>query len=118
MPKKSSDPLSKSSLASLSNEALCKLRDEIAALLEGRAESLRKELDRLTGDAPLNGSRKTAKPKRFDTGPKYRGPGGKTWGGRGARPRWLSNAIEEGRTLEEFLIKSQQDNEARARSQD
>ena len=39
----------KSSLATLSNEALCKLRDEIAELLESRAEALRKELGRVTG---------------------------------------------------------------------
>jgi hypothetical protein len=34
----------KSSLTTLSNEALCKLRDEIAALLNSRAEDLRREL--------------------------------------------------------------------------
>ena len=38
--------LKKSSFASLSNEALCKLRDEIAALLKTRAENLRTELER------------------------------------------------------------------------
>ncbi|HMF26529.1 MAG TPA: H-NS family nucleoid-associated regulatory protein [Pseudolabrys sp.] len=95
---------SKTSLASLSNEALCKLRDEIAMVLEGRAESLRKELGRLTGDSAVNSGRKTTKAKRVGTIPKYQGPGGKTWGGRGARPRWLSNALDEGRTLDEFLI--------------
>ena len=102
--KSSYSHFSKSTLASLSNEALCKLRDEIAGLLEGRAESVRKELDRLTGVSPLNSGRRAAKPKRSDSEPKYRGPGGKTWGGRGARPRWLSNALDEGRSLEEFLI--------------
>jgi DNA-binding protein H-NS len=101
--KSSNSHLSKSDLASLSNKALCKLRDEIAAVLEGRAESLRKELDRLTGDSALN-DRKAPKARRFSGAPKYRGPDGKTWAGRGARPRWLSNALEEGRTLDEFLI--------------
>jgi DNA-binding protein H-NS len=99
-----SSSLSRSSLASLSNEALCKLRDEIAALLDSRAEILRKELDRLTGESAVSNGKRVSKAKRHKSIPKYRGPGGKTWGGRGARPRWLSNALEEGRTLDEFLI--------------
>jgi ribosomal protein L12E/L44/L45/RPP1/RPP2 len=36
--------------------------------------------------------------------PKYRGPGGETWAGRGATPRWLSGLIKEGHSVEEFLI--------------
>ena len=95
---------SRSALSSLSNEALCKLRDEIAAVLEGRAESLRKELKRLTGDSAKNNGVKAPKLKQVKTTPKYRGPGGKTWAGRGARPRWLSNALDAGRSLDEFLI--------------
>ena len=45
----------KSSLTTLSNEALCKLRDEIAALLNSRAETLRRELNQLTGGAVAHG---------------------------------------------------------------
>src|SRR5262249_59786930 len=36
--------------------------------------------------------------------PKYRGPGGETWAGRGARPRWLMALIKQGRKLDEFAI--------------
>ena len=36
--------------------------------------------------------------------PKYRGPGGETWAGRGATPRWLSAVLKEGHSIEEFLI--------------
>jgi DNA-binding protein H-NS len=36
--------------------------------------------------------------------PKYRGPGGETWAGRGAMPRWMAAAIKEGKTREDFLI--------------
>jgi DNA-binding protein H-NS len=106
-----SSNLSRSSLAPLSNEALCKLRDEVVALLENRAEILRKELDRLTGSSVANNGKKLSKTKRHRNTPKYRGPSGKTWGGRGARPRWLSNALEEGRTLNEFLIAPSSDRE-------
>jgi hypothetical protein len=35
---------------------------------------------------------------------KYRGPDGETWAGRGATPRWLKAALEEGKKIEDFLI--------------
>jgi DNA-binding protein H-NS len=38
--------------------------------------------------------------------PKYRGPGGEAWAGRGATPRWLAALIKEGHSIEEFLIGS------------
>ena len=96
-------------LESLSNEALCKLRDEIAALLESRAEQLRKELGRLTDGSSVtaritNNTGNGAKAKRKKPSPKYRGPDGSTWSGRGARPRWLTKAIQAGQKIEDFLI--------------
>ncbi len=37
--------------------------------------------------------------------PKYRDPAsGSTWSGRGRMPRWLSAAVESGRSKDEFLI--------------
>jgi DNA-binding protein H-NS len=37
--------------------------------------------------------------------PKYKNPAtGETWTGRGIKPKWLSSAIEGGKTLESFLI--------------
>jgi hypothetical protein len=39
----------KFSLDTLSNQALCKLRDEIAEVLRSRAESLRREINQLIG---------------------------------------------------------------------
>ena len=33
-----------------------------------------------------------------------RGPAGETWAGRGARPRWLTALIKEGRKIDEFAI--------------
>ena len=70
--------------------------------LKRRAE-LEKQLermDRVAGGARDGGSalrgRKVA--------PKYRGPSGETWAGRGARPRWLVAAIKGGKKLDDFLI--------------
>ena len=36
--------------------------------------------------------------------PKYRGPSGELWAGRGAKPRWMVAAIKEGGKLEDYLI--------------
>lgn len=99
----------KSSLSTLSNEALCKLRDEIAALLNSRADDLRRELSRLTGDAlahsgETDSALRVSEAKRKKITPKYRGPDGGTWCGRGARPRWLTSALKEGKKLDDFLI--------------
>jgi DNA-binding protein H-NS len=99
----------KSSLTTLSNEALCKLRDEIAALLNSRAEDLRRELYRLTGNTvahsgETNGAAHASKAQRKKIAPKYRGPDGDTWTGRGIMPRWLNSAMKEGKKREDFLI--------------
>jgi DNA-binding protein H-NS len=37
---------------------------------------------------------------------KYRGPNGETWsGGRGRKPQWVTEALKEGRNLEDFAVK-------------
>lgn len=36
---------------------------------------------------------------------KYRGPNGETWsGGRGRKPQWVTQALQQGRTLEDFAV--------------
>lgn len=42
--------------------------------------------------------------ERKEVAPKFRGPGGETWAGRGATPRWLKAAIKERKKLEDFAI--------------
>jgi len=37
---------------------------------------------------------------------KYRDENGNTWSARGSQPRWLVAALESGRKIEDFLIKS------------
>lgn len=37
---------------------------------------------------------------------KYKGPNGDTWSGRGLMPRWLSTLVAQGKTKEDFAIKS------------
>lgn len=37
---------------------------------------------------------------------KYRGPNGESWsGGRGRKPQWVTEALKQGRKLEEFEIR-------------
>jgi DNA-binding protein H-NS len=38
---------------------------------------------------------------------KYRGPNGETWsGGRGRKPQWVTQALQQGRNLEDFAVKN------------
>src|ERR1700722_18091148 len=93
----------KSSLQTLSNEALCKLRDEVAQLLNSRAESLQREIRQLIGGASaVNRMRQSGTTR--EVAPKYGGPNGETWSGRGLKPRWVTAAMNEGKELQDFLI--------------
>ena len=52
---------------------------------------------------------KTSKPAKkagVAVAAKYRGPSGESWSGRGLTPRWLAGLLAQGRTKEEFAIKS------------
>jgi DNA-binding protein H-NS len=43
--------------------------------------------------------------RKTKVAPKYRGPGGLTWAGRGLMPIWLRQAVAKGKKKEDFLIK-------------
>jgi DNA-binding protein H-NS len=95
----------KSSLDTLSNQALCKLRDEIAEELKNRAESLQRAVDQLVGPtSAANDVHPRGPRKGHKVAPKYKGPHGEKWSGRGLRPRWLTAALSEGKRLNDFLI--------------
>jgi DNA-binding protein H-NS len=95
----------KCSLDTLSNQALCKLRDEIAEELKNRAESLRREINQLIGP--------TRPAKGYKVAPKYKGPQGEKWSGKGKKPRWLTIAMSEGKQLEDFLVDTPKKNSER-----
>ena len=91
-------------------DALLALRADIDKRLGQKRSELEKQLSRLgaeSGGAARIfragfGRRSALKGRKVP--PKYRGPGGETWAGRGARPRWLSALIRQGRKLDEFAI--------------
>ena len=97
----------KSNIASMSVEALFKLRDDVSAVLATRASELRQQLAKLTGGDTGSGKRRGRPPGRKGkkVPPKYRGPKGATWSGRGLKPRWLTAEIKKGKKLEDFAIK-------------
>ena len=90
----------KPNLGSMSIDALLRLRDDVNKVLNRKANELRSQLSMLGRPAIQRGSRL----KGRKVPPKYRGPSGETWAGRGARPRWLVAAIKGGKKLDDFLI--------------
>jgi hypothetical protein len=93
----------KSSFSSLSNESLCKLRDEIAALLNSRSQNLQRELDQLKGSPLVRHSRSngTTRPPKTQHKTEDRTA---TLGREGDEPPMAASAIKEGKKVEDFLI--------------
>jgi DNA-binding protein H-NS len=92
-------------LSGMSVEALMDLRKRVDEMLHRRRAELEKQLERIAvvgGRRVVRGGASVLKGKKVP--PKYRGPSGETWAGRGARPRWLVAAIKGGKKLEDFLI--------------
>jgi DNA-binding protein H-NS len=95
------------SLAAMSVDALLKLRDDVGATLSKKMGELQRQLASMTGKTASKGpkrGRKTHTLKGRKVAPKYKGPNGETWAGRGATPRWMVEAVKGGAKKEEFLI--------------
>jgi DNA-binding protein H-NS len=88
-------------LESMDIDALLKLRDDIGTVLSYKRQELETQLQRLNGEA-RHSSRTSLKGVKI--APKYRGPNGETWAGRGAMPKWLAALKKEGHKPDEFLI--------------
>jgi DNA-binding protein H-NS len=98
--------MARTNLSSMSVETLLQLRDDIGRMLSGKVSELQRQLAALGEDAGAGrgGGRRASLMKGQKVAPKYRGPDGETWAGRGAMPRWMAAAIKEGKTREDFLI--------------
>ena len=96
-------------LKNMDVDALLELRAEVDRKLTESARDLQRQLA-LLGEGRRRPGRPTARTGRASAlrgvkvAPKYRGPGGETWAGRGATPRWLSALLKEGHSLEDFAI--------------
>jgi DNA-binding protein H-NS len=89
------------SLASMSVEALLKLRDDIGKVLSQKAVQLEAQLSKLGGEVGA-GRRSGLKGKKVPI--KYRDKAGNTWAGRGAQPVWLREKLKAGAKLEDFAV--------------
>src|SRR5215467_11446091 len=100
--------MAKMNLKAMSVEDLLKLRDDVSKALSQKAGDLHRQLSALGEDVGGGGwrGRRMSAMKGRTVAPKYRGPGGETWAGRGARPRWLVALLKDGHTLEEYAIES------------
>ena len=97
------------SLKNMDVDALLGLRADVEKALTERARDLHRQLG-LLGKGGSRPGRPTGRVERASTlrgvkvAPKYRGPGGETWAGRGAKPRWIAALLKEGHSIEEFAI--------------
>src|SRR6516164_9194146 len=99
--------MAKVNLSEMSVEALMDLRKRVDQMLFERRAEIEKQLERMNRAIAVAGSRggqggSALKGRKVP--PKYRGPSGETWAGRGAKPRWLAAAIKGGKKLDDFLI--------------
>ena len=101
-----------SKLASMSVEALVKLRDDICNVLTSKVSQLERQLAALGDGGWITSGKKAvgrprgSKMKGRKVAPKYRNPKNRseTWAGRGAVPRWLAAEIKKGKKREDFAI--------------
>ena len=92
-------------LSRMTVEALMDLRERVDETLHQRRAELKQQLERMGvvgGRRVVRGGGSALRGRKVP--PKYRGPSGETWAGRGARPRWLVDAIKGGKKLDDFLI--------------
>jgi DNA-binding protein H-NS len=95
-------------LSRMDVQSLMDLRKQVDEMLLQRRAQIQKQLERMddaiarrTG---ARGKARTSALKGRKVPPKYQGPSGETWAGRGARPRWLVAALKQGKKLDDFLI--------------
>jgi DNA-binding protein H-NS len=100
--------MAKVNLSTMDVQSLVNLRKQVdQRLLEcrGEMEKQLEEMGRAIGGARITrGGRRVSALRGRKVAPKYRGPSGETWAGRGARPRWLVAAMKDGKKLQNFLI--------------
>ena len=95
----------KINLAAMSVDALLQLREDVGRALNSKVGDLQRQLAALGKDRGSGRSARRGSALRgTKVAAKYRGPGGATWAGRGAMPRWMAAAIKEGKKREDFLI--------------
>jgi len=96
---------------------IAKLQQQADALKQAAVKRVQREIelhgltaDDLFGGGVVGNGRKVRSTKAGKTAgakakaPKYGDSAGNTWGGMGKRPQWLKDALEQGASLEDFLL--------------
>jgi DNA-binding protein H-NS len=96
--------MARTSLGSMSVEALLKLRDDIGKVLSQKAVQLEEQLSKLGGEAGSGRRGRGSAMKGRKVPVKYRDKEGHTWAGRGAQPVWLREKLKAGAKLEDFAV--------------
>ncbi|MGO9483320.1 MAG: H-NS family nucleoid-associated regulatory protein [Rhodomicrobium sp.] len=78
--------------------------EELRAKVAESAQTLGVSIHELFGLSQQPAKRETKHP-RGKQPPKYRGPNGEEWSGRGPAPRWMKPFLAKGKTKADFLIK-------------
>ena len=78
--------------------------EDLRAEVAESAQTLGVSIQELFGLSPQGVKRQT-RHARGKQPPKYRGPNGEEWSGRGPAPRWMKPYLTKGKTKEDFLIK-------------
>jgi DNA-binding protein H-NS len=94
--------MAKVNLSGMTVEGLMDLRKRVDETLHKRRAEIERQLAALGGGRRVIRGGSALKGRRVP--PKYRSRSGETWAGRGAKPRWLVDAIKGGRKLDDFLI--------------
>jgi len=94
--------MARTSLSSMSVEALLKLRDDVGKVLSQKAVQLEDQLSKLGSEGGRRGRGSGLKGKKVPA--KYRDKAGNTWAGRGAQPVWLREKLKAGAKLEDFAV--------------
>ena len=96
--------MARTSLTSMSVDALLTLRDDVEKALSRRANDLRDQLSRLGAQAGYRARGRGSALKARKVAVKYRDRSGNTWAGRGAQPVWLREKLKAGAKLEDFAV--------------
>src|SRR5215475_8937541 len=92
------------SLASMSVDALLKLRDDVGKELGQKAVQLEAQLSKLGSEGGGGRRGRGSGLKGTKVPAKYRDKEGNTWAGRGAQPVWLREKLKAGAKLEDFAV--------------
>jgi DNA-binding protein H-NS len=91
-------------LATMSVDALLKLRDDIGRVLGHKAHQLKEQLSRLGSEVGNTRQGRGGSLKGRKVPVKYRDRSGNTWAGRGVQPVWLREKLKAGAKLEDFAV--------------